>query len=119
MRALTKFLFAGGLVLAAVAPAMAEDVLKLAVPQRGAWDAGIPELGQRGGIFAKHGLKLEILYTSAGPESIQALIAGSVDIATASGAYAAFAASSREVPTSSAAILSDSTNCALLTPALR
>jgi len=98
MRALTKFLFAGGLVLAAVVPAMAEDVLKLAVPQRGAWDAGIPELGQRGGIFAKHGLKLEILYTSAGPESIQALIAGSVDIATASGAYAAFGTFAKGAP---------------------
>src|SRR5215475_9515242 len=74
----------------ATATAAAEDVLKLAVPQRGAWDAGIPELGQRGGIFAKHGLKLEILYTSAGPESIQALIAGGVDVATASGVSVAF-----------------------------
>jgi NitT/TauT family transport system substrate-binding protein len=36
------------------------------------------ELGERGNIFKKHGLDLEILYTQAGPESIQALIAGSL-----------------------------------------
>ena len=62
----------------------------MAVPQRGSWDAGLPKLGKRGNIFRKHGLDLEILYTQAGPESIQALIAGSVDIATASGVQAAF-----------------------------
>ena len=40
-----------------------QDLLKVAVPQRGSWDAGLPELGKRGGIFKKHGLDLEILYT--------------------------------------------------------
>src|SRR5712691_12955766 len=69
--------------------ASAQETLKVAVPQRGAWDAGIAELGRRGGIFKKHGLDLEILYTQAGPESIQALIGGSIDIATASGVSAA------------------------------
>ena len=57
--------------------AHSQDALKVAVPQRGSWDAGLPELGKRGNIFKKHGLDLEILYTQAGPESIQALIAGS------------------------------------------
>jgi NitT/TauT family transport system substrate-binding protein len=69
--------------------ASADDTLKVAVPQKGAWDAGIAELGQRGGIFKKHGLDLDILYTVAGPESIQAMIAGSIDIAVASGVSAA------------------------------
>ena len=45
--------------------ARAQEVMKVAVPQRGAWDAGIAELGRRGGIFKKHGLDLEILYTQA------------------------------------------------------
>src|SRR5258708_39721228 len=40
--------------------AHAQDLLKVAVPQRGSWDAGLPELGKRGGIFKKHGLDLEI-----------------------------------------------------------
>jgi NitT/TauT family transport system substrate-binding protein len=78
--------------------AHAQDLLKVAVPQRGSWDAGLPELGKRGGIFKKHGLDLEILYTQAGPESIQALIAGSVDIATASGVQAAFGTFGKGAP---------------------
>src|SRR5262249_39867310 len=68
--------------------ARAQDTLKVAIPQRGAWDAGVADLGQRGGIFKKRGLNLEILYVQAGPESIQALIGGSIDIATASGVSA-------------------------------
>jgi NitT/TauT family transport system substrate-binding protein len=78
--------------------AQSQDALKVAVPQRGAWDAGLAELGQRGGIFRKHGLNLEILYTQAGPESIQALIAGSVDIATASGVSAAVGTFAKGAP---------------------
>jgi NitT/TauT family transport system substrate-binding protein len=78
--------------------ASAQDTLKVAVPQRGAWDAGLADLGQRGGIFKRHGLNLEILYTQAGPESIQALIAGSVDIATASGVSAAVGTFAKGAP---------------------
>jgi ABC-type nitrate/sulfonate/bicarbonate transport system substrate-binding protein len=78
--------------------AWSQETLKVAVPQRGAWDAGLAELGQRGGIFKKHGLNLEILYTQAGPESIQALIGGSIDIATASGVSAAFGTFAKGAP---------------------
>jgi len=78
--------------------AAADDTLKVAVPQKGAWDAGIAELGQRGGIFKKHGLDLDILYTTAGPESIQAMIAGSIDIAVASGVSAAVGTFAKGAP---------------------
>jgi NitT/TauT family transport system substrate-binding protein len=78
--------------------AQSQETLKVAVPQKGAWDAGLAELGQRGGIFKKHGLNLEILYTQAGPESIQALISGSIDIATASGVSAAFGTFAKGAP---------------------
>src|SRR5262245_47130303 len=78
--------------------AWSQETLKVAVPQKGAWDAGLAELGQRGGIFKKHGLNLEILYTQAGPESIQALIGGSIDIATASGVSAAFGTFAKGAP---------------------
>src|SRR5690348_607818 len=98
MRRLANLLLACALAAGVNATAAAEDLLKVAVPQRGAWDAGIPELGQRAGIFARHGLKLDILYTSAGPESIQALIAGGVDIATASGVSAAFGTFAKGAP---------------------
>ena len=82
----------------ALAPAVADDLLKIAVPQRGAWDTGLAELGKRGGIFKKHGLDLEILYVQAGPEAITALIAGSVDIATGTGATAAIGTISKGAP---------------------
>jgi len=75
-----------------------QDTLKVSVPQRGAWDTGVAELGQRGGIFKKHGLTLEILYTQAGPESIQSVIADSMDIATATGAAAAIGTYAKGAP---------------------
>src|SRR5437764_10877285 len=75
-----------------------QETLKVAIPQRGAWDAGIAELGQRGGIFKKHGLNLEILYVQAGPESIQAVIGGSMDIAAAAGVSAAVGTFAKGAP---------------------
>ena len=83
---------------ATIRNAAAEDTLKVAIPQRGAWDAGIAELGQRGGIFKKHGLDLDILYTSAGPELIQAVIGGSIDVAVASGVSAAIGTFAKGAP---------------------
>ena len=96
--ALQRQLFALAILAGSWATAAAQDLLKVAVPQRGVWDAGVPELGMRAGIFQKHGLNLEILYTQAGPESIQALIAGSVDLATAAGVSAAFGTFAKGAP---------------------
>jgi NitT/TauT family transport system substrate-binding protein len=84
--------------LGAAVNALADDALKVAVPQRGAWDAGLTELGKRGGIFKKYGLDVEVLYTQAGPESIQALIGGSIDIAVASGVSAAVGTFAKGAP---------------------
>lgn len=92
-------LLIGVTVLASTAMgASAQDKLKVALPQRGAWDAGLTELGNRSGIFKKHGLDVEILYTQAGPESIQALIGGSIDIATAAGVSAAVGTFAKGAP---------------------
>jgi NitT/TauT family transport system substrate-binding protein len=78
--------------------ASAEDTLKIAEPQKGAWDSSVAEIGQRGGIFKKHGLDLDILYTAAGPESIQAMIAGSIDISVAAGISAAVGTFAKGAP---------------------
>ena len=86
------------LVVAADRGAWSQETLKVAIPQRGAWDAGVAELGQRGGIFKKHGLDLEILYVQAGPESIQAVIGDSMDIATAAGVSAAVGTFAKGAP---------------------
>src|SRR5437762_11200031 len=92
-------LFVGlAVFLGAAVDALADDAIKVAVPQRGAWDAGLTKLGKRGGIFKKHGLDVEVLYTQAGPESFQALIGGSIDIAVASGVSAAVGTFARGAP---------------------
>jgi NitT/TauT family transport system substrate-binding protein len=100
MRPIRMAVLAGALALVAGAAseARADDVIKVAIPQRGAWDAGIAELGQRGGIFKRRGLTLEILYTQGGPESIQAVIGGSMDVAVASGVSAAFGTYGKGAP---------------------
>jgi NitT/TauT family transport system substrate-binding protein len=98
MRLCTTVLCALAIIAGAGATAQSEDTLKVAIPQRGAWDAGVAELGLRGGIFKKHGLNLEILSVQAGPESIQALIGGSIDIAAASGVSAAVGTFAKGAP---------------------
>src|SRR4029078_11324651 len=80
------------------ASAPAQETLKVAIPQRGAWDTSVPELGRRGGIFKKHGLTLEILYTQGGPESIQAVISGSMDGAGGVGVSAALGTFAKGAP---------------------
>ena len=93
MRAATRMALAALTIVLAHA-AHAQDALKLAVGQRGNWENAMPELGQKAGIFKKHGLELEILYTQGGGETQQAVISGSVDIGIGvgtGGAMGAFA----------------------------
>jgi NitT/TauT family transport system substrate-binding protein len=54
---------ATALIAIASVPATAQDKLKLAIGQKGNWDTAVPELGTRAGLFKKHGLELELLYT--------------------------------------------------------
>jgi NitT/TauT family transport system substrate-binding protein len=95
--ALTGVLAAASLC-AGAACASAQDTLKLAVGQRGNWDTAIAETGQRGGIFKKHGLTLEILYTQGGGETQQAVISGSVDIGVAAGIMGVLGAYAKGAP---------------------
>jgi NitT/TauT family transport system substrate-binding protein len=99
MRTTTAALALAMLAAAVMASsARAEDTLKLAVGQRGLWDTSISEVGQRGGIFKKHGLTLEILYTQGSGETQQAVIAGSVEIGVGVGIMGALGAYSKGAP---------------------
>src|SRR3954462_6552587 len=98
MRPIITALCALAMIAATGQRAFSEDVLKVAIPQRGSWDAGLVDLGERGGIFKKHNLKLEILYVSAGPEAIQAVIGGSIDVAVAAGVSAAVGTFAKGAP---------------------
>jgi NitT/TauT family transport system substrate-binding protein len=68
----------------ALTPAQAETV-KLAIPQKGAWDSSFVEFGVRKGFFKAEGLEIESTYTEGGATNEQAVISGSVDIAIATG----------------------------------
>jgi ABC-type nitrate/sulfonate/bicarbonate transport system substrate-binding protein len=98
LNALGRLLLAVSLFLAAVHTVSAQDTLKLAIGQRGNWDTSVSELGQRAGIFKKHGLVLELLYTQGGGETQQAVISGSVDIGVAGGIMGALSAYSKGAP---------------------
>jgi NitT/TauT family transport system substrate-binding protein len=74
------------------------ELLKVSVPQRGQWDTAVTELGQRAGIFKRQGLDVEVLYTQGGPESHQAVISGSMDLACGGGIESAVGAYSRGAP---------------------
>ncbi len=80
------------------AQAAAQDTIKVATGQRGNWNAAIGELGQRAGIFKKHGLVLEILYTAGSGETQQAVISGAVDVGTAVGTMGAMSAFTKGAP---------------------
>ena len=84
--------------LALALHAHAEDTMKLAVGQRGNWDTSVSEVGQRAGIFKKHGLVLEILYTQGSGETQQPVISGNVDIGVAVGVMGALSSYSKGAP---------------------
>src|SRR6478672_3971209 len=99
--ALGRFAAAGFLaagMLAAAQPAYSQDKLKLAVGQRGNWDTSVSEVGQRAGIFKKHGLVLEILWTQGSGETQQPVISGNVDIGVAVGVMGALSSFSKGAP---------------------
>jgi NitT/TauT family transport system substrate-binding protein len=94
---LAAALFAAAL-LAAPRGAAADDLLKLTIGQRGNWDTAIAQLGTKAGIFKKHGIELEMIYTSGSGETLQPVIAGSVDAGLAVGTLGAIAAYAKGAP---------------------
>src|SRR5215510_11029240 len=85
-------------MLTASLPASAADLLKITVGQRGNWDTSIAHLGDKAGIFKKHGIELEIVYTSGSGETLQPVIAGSADMGFAVGTQGAMAAYAKGAP---------------------
>jgi NitT/TauT family transport system substrate-binding protein len=82
----------------ATTAASAEDTVKLAIGQRGNWDTSVSEIGQRVGIFKKHGLNLEMVYTRGAGETQQAVISGSVNIGIAAGVMGVIGAYAKSAP---------------------
>jgi NitT/TauT family transport system substrate-binding protein len=85
-------------MLSTTGAALAADTLKMAIGQRGNWENAAPELGQKAGFFAKHGLTLDILYTQGAGETLQAVISGSVDMGLGVGTAGVLGAFSKGAP---------------------
>ena len=98
MQTFTRLALSAAFATLAALPAFAQDKLKVAVGQRGVWENSVSELGQDAGIFKKHGLQLEVLYTQGGGETQQAVISGSVDIGIGVGTYGVMGAFSKGAP---------------------
>jgi len=98
MRTFARMLLMTAALTASSQLARADDTLKIATGQRGNWDTSVGEIGTRAGIFKKHGLELEILYTQGGGETQQAVISGSVDIGIAAGTVGAMSAFTKGAP---------------------
>src|SRR5215210_9245440 len=86
------------LLCALGAPVKADDLVKVAIGQRGNWDTAVMHLGEKAGIFKKHGITQELLYTSGGGETQQAVLSGSVDVGAAAGIMGVLSAFSKSAP---------------------
>jgi NitT/TauT family transport system substrate-binding protein len=95
---LTLMLAAGLLSASAVAQTAGAEAVRVAVGQRGNWDTAVAELGSKAGIFKKHGLELDIVYTQGGGETQQAVISGSADVGVAAGTLGVLGAFSKGAP---------------------
>src|SRR5262249_13399509 len=80
--------------LSAVTPAAA--LLKRAA-QRGAWESAAPELGQSAGIFTKHGITLDLVYTRDG-EVEPSVTSGSTDVGVGAGTIGVLRAYAKGAP---------------------
>jgi NitT/TauT family transport system substrate-binding protein len=97
MNRITGFALAAALAVTAL-PARADDLVKLTIGQRANWDTSIAQLGTKAGIFKKHGIEVEMLYTSGSGETLQPVIAGAADAGVAVGTIGAIAAFSKGAP---------------------
>lgn len=87
MRDFTRFVVVTAAVaLMSIPKASAADVLKVAAAQHGTWPSAVAELGQRVGVFKRHGLVLEFLFTRDGNETEQLVTSGSADVGLATNA---------------------------------
>jgi NitT/TauT family transport system substrate-binding protein len=93
-----KHLLGAVLAVLSAHPALAADTLKLAIGQRGLWDSSFAEIGTQAAIFAKHGLELQVFYTSGGGETQQAVISGSADIGVSPGTLGVLGAFAKGAP---------------------
>ncbi len=95
---LKSILAATALTAVVLASSAQAEVFKLAVPQKGAWETGIAYIGEKAGFFKEVGLDIDPLYTRGGSETVQAVLAGSVDLAVSNGILGTIGSYSKGAP---------------------
>lgn len=99
MRTKAAAFVALGAALIGFSPAgLAQEKFKVGAGQRGNYDTAISEVGQRLGIFKKHGLDVEVLWTQGSGETQQALISNSIDVGISLGTLSVMGAFSKGAP---------------------
>ncbi|MAS03931.1 MAG: sulfonate ABC transporter [Ahrensia sp.] len=78
--------------------AWAADTVRVANAQKGFWDQTIIMFGDEAGIFDKHDIDLEILWTDGGADAQQAVISGSMDVAFGTGMLGVISAWAKGAP---------------------
>lgn len=79
--------------------ALAQERIKVAVGgQRGVGETFSPEIGQKAGIFRKHGLELDMFYTDSSGETMQTIISRSAQIGVATGLAGTMGSFSKGAP---------------------
>lgn len=73
------------LAIASGSPARAEDVLRLAKSAPTVFSYSLVELGTQQGIFARHGIRLDVTAFGTSPQLLQAMSTGALDIALDTG----------------------------------
>jgi NitT/TauT family transport system substrate-binding protein len=81
-----------------ISGASAADKLTVAIGQREIWHGAPASLGTRAGIFQKHGLELDILYTEGAGQTMQPVISGNIDIGISVGTLGVFGAYAKGAP---------------------
>jgi NitT/TauT family transport system substrate-binding protein len=80
-----SFLAALAVWVAMTGTGVAQDKLKVAIPQRGFWDSSWVEFGQHAGLFKQAGIDVEVFWTDGGAQTLTAALSGSVDVALSNG----------------------------------
>src|SRR3979409_2381718 len=96
-RQLAAWAMAAGLAATGHA-AHAQEKLTVAVGGRGIGESCLTEIGKDAGIFARHGLDLNIVYTDGSGETQQAVVSNSAQVGVTSGMLGAMSLYAKGAP---------------------
>src|ERR1051325_5230330 len=98
IRRRTLALLAVACLVPFVATARAQSKLTVAVGGRGIGESCLTEIGLKAGMFSKHGLDINLVYTDGGGETQQAVVSNSAQIGVTSGMLGAMSLFAKGAP---------------------